>query len=629
MYYFRYKTSKLDSDFELYKQNRNNYNSLIRKSKRMAEIKLARESKQNPRKFFSYFSYGKTKNFSTNLLQENNVIIDDQKDIANTLNEYFASVFVEDHPVSVQTHSTLGTKLTNIKLNVEDVKNIVKTFNVHKTAGPDNIYMRTISENIDNLSVALEIIINESLKSSEVPLDWKLANVTPIFKSGDKTKAKNYRPISLTSVVCKILEKKIKYEINNHLEISQIKLDSQHGFRNKRSCLTNLLEFTEYISKNMDAGSGVDTVYLDFAKAFDKVSHSRLLLKLKMLGISGSVNEWIKSWLTNRTQRVVLNGYKSNWVNVKSGVPQGSVLGPLLFSLYINDFGNGLSCEVLQFADDTKLYKSINSYNDCIVLQKDIDKVINWAEIWKMEFNINKCKTVHFGKNNSINFNYEMNGEWLENIDHHRDLGLVVSNDLKFNHQALVARNKANRILGFISKNVSYKNKDVILKLFNAYIRPQLEYCQQARVQLNRADIDMLEGIQRKATRLIPQLRTLPYSERLKELNMFSLEQRFIRGDLIEVYKIINNLDNIKSHNLFTFNDNSRTRGHEFKLNKPRFNSQIRKHSFSQRVIDRWNLLPQDIVNSQSLNIFKSRLDKFMSNLDDNSEISVNIYNKI
>ena len=139
----------------------------------------------------------------------------------------------------------------------------------------------------------------------------------------------------------------------------------------------------------------------------------------------------------------------------------------------------------------------------------------------------------------------------------------------------------------------------------------------------------MLEGIQRKATRLIPQLRTLPYSERLKELNMFSLEQRFIRGDLIEVYKIISNLDNIKSHNLFTFNDNSRTRGHEFKLNKPRFNSQIRKHSFSQRVIDRWNLLPQDIVNSQSLNIFKSRLDKFMSNLDDNSEISVNIYNKI
>ena len=225
------------------------------------------------------------------------------------------------------------------------------------------------------ISKPLSILFNKSLTLCKVPSDWKCANVTPIFKKGNKSQPGNYRPISLTSVVCKLLETVIRDKMVKFLEENQIMKDSQHGFRSKRSCLTNLLDFFHDVFDNYDKCRSIDIIYLDFQKAFDKVPHKRLLDKLLTHGISGSIHDWIKDWLFERKQRVVINGVSSPWLNVKSGVPQGSVLGPVLFLIYVNDLDDGLMCKVSKFADDTKLTSKVITTQEKEALQSDLDRL--------------------------------------------------------------------------------------------------------------------------------------------------------------------------------------------------------------------------------------------------------------
>ena len=193
------------------------------------------------------------------------------------------------------------------------------------------------------------------MSTAEIPDDWKKANVTAIFKKGSKKQPGNYRPVSLTCQMGKVLEKIIKEDLVHYLESNKLIFETQHGFRIKKSCLTNLLEFTKFVGDKIDEGKPVDVIYLDFQKAFDKVPHIRLINKLKALGIGGNVLNWIREWLKDRVQRVVINGEKSDWAHVSSGVPQGSVLGPILFIIYINDIDESILSLILKFADDTKL----------------------------------------------------------------------------------------------------------------------------------------------------------------------------------------------------------------------------------------------------------------------------------
>ena len=279
----------------------------------------------------------------------------------------------------------------------------------------------------------------------------------------------------------------------------------------------------------MDEGSPVDVIYLDFQKAFDKVPYQRLILMLKSHGMGNSIINWIEQWLTDRRQRVGVDGEISSWKSVLSGVPQGSVLGPILFLVYINDLEEGVTCSMLTFAHDTKLFTKTKELGDKHNLQDDIDKLVKWSEKWRMLFNFGKRKCLHIGLGYT-SMNYEIVGNIISKTVKEKDLGVTTNANMKVSEQCRIAASKGNQVFGMIRINITYKDKSLIVPLYKAIVRHHLEYCIQACSPYLRKDIDMLDKIQRSETKLIPGLRYLRYEERLKECGLTTLETRRLRG---------------------------------------------------------------------------------------------------
>ena len=401
------------------------------------------------------------------------------EEMSKILNEYFLTVFTEENTQVMRNCEEIfrvgdDQKLIDITVSKEIVEQEIDRIKKFKSPGPDEMY----PECKEVISEPLVGVFKKSLDSGEVPEMWRQANVVPIFKKGDKTLPSNYRPISLTSVIGKIMESIIARNIREHLEKHNLINESQHGFTKGKSCITNLLSFNNKVYEAADSGENYDVLYLDFSKAFDKVPHRRLLRKVKAHGIDGKVLGWIRSWLCDRRQRVVINGCKSEWGQVISGVPQGSVLGPLLFLIYINDLDSGISSDVSKFADDTKIGRKITSDHDAIALQTDLDRMSDWADKWLMQFNVNKCKVLSLGRRNPHS-KYMIKNKELVSSGYEKDLGVIVNADLQVRKQCIEARNRANRVLGFIFRSVKSRSREVILKLYLALVRPHLEYAVQ------------------------------------------------------------------------------------------------------------------------------------------------------
>lgn len=616
----KYKNSNSYNDRVEYKRVLNNTTSLYKKAKKDYEVKLAEDIKINPKSFYAYVkSKSKTKDRVGPIKDQSGHLITNNKETCNVLNDYFASVFtrepINDSSMSLPKIEQVfkGDRLNvlqDVTISEDMVFYRLTKLKPNKAPGVDNIVPKVLIETAKYVAKPLCLIFNKSLEEGIVPDDWKRANVCAIYKKGPKDEAGNYRPVSLTSQVCKLLESIIRDSINEHLIRFNLIKSSQHGFVKNKSCLTNLLEFLNFVCKNVDKGLPVDVIYLDFQKAFDKVPHGRLLLKLEAHGIDGKISKWVEHWLRDREQRVVLNGSMSAWSKVISGVPQGSVLGPLLFVIYINDIDNAVHNNLLKFADDTKSYGVVSSPEQVNSLREDLSNLCKWSSDWLMLFNIDKCKVMHFGKNNRKE-QYSMCNTTLQVVEEERDLGVIVQNDLKISAQCSKAVKTANRVLGMISRSFVSRSKEILIPLYKTLVRPHLEYCIQAWRPHLQKDIIQLEKVQRRVTKMVEGMKFLSYENRLSCLNLTTLETRRLRGDLIEVLKILKGFDDVNHDSFFTVIDNS-LRGHSLKLFKSRFLTNCGKFTFANRVVEEWNLLTHDIVSCSTVNSFKNLIDQHL-----------------
>jgi ribonuclease P/MRP protein subunit RPP40 len=326
----------------------------------------------------------------------------------------------------------------------------------------------------------------------------------------------------------------------SHLEKNKLISQEQHGFLPGKSCCTNLLEFMEKVTSAVDEGVSYDVIFLDFAKAFDKVPRERLLKKLSAHGIRGATLHLIRNWLTGRSQRVVLNVKSSSWEEVLSGDPQGSVLSPILFLIFINDLSGvaRMIDAVRKFADDTKLGQRAGTVQDRECMQEALDNLCLWADRWGMQFNVSKCKVMHFGRNN-VHQKYTMNGQELMVTEEEVDIGVKVTKNLKPAGQCQRAAKTAQSVLGQLSRAFTYRDRHVFMRLYAQYVRPYLEFAVQARSPWSEADKECLEKAPKRAVRMVYGVQAKDYEGRLMELVHLTLEKRRHQLDMQQVHRIL------------------------------------------------------------------------------------------
>ena len=511
--YDKYKRLNNIVDFENFKQIRNKVTNEIRKSKHIQTDKLAQKlanDTSGPKDWCKTLKQFIKPDHRSSFppLNKDGDIYSDDVDKANLLNQFFAEQTHLDG-----TNSTLPSDIPPLPHNLDSISTtpqegeiMLKALKSGKAAGPDAINNRILKELSRPLSFPLCDLFNFSLSKGKVPAIWKEANVTPILKKNDPSFVSSYRPISLLNTIGKVLEKIIHKHVFNFFRDHNILTPLQSGFVPQDSTVNQLVDLYNTFCKALDEGKEVRAVFCDISKAFDRVWHRGLLYKLQAVGISGSVLQWFTDYLANSRQRVVLPGAASNWLFIKAGVPQGSILGPLLFLLYINDIVEDIQSTVRLFADDTSLYVIVDDPPTAAdQLNSDLAKINSWAKKWLVTFNPSKSESVVFSrKRNKPNHPpVSMNQELINEVTSHKHLGLIFSNDCSWHEHLDYIKSKAWFRINIMRKLKFKLDRKSLQIIYFSFIRPLLEYADVVWDNCTQNEVNELEKIQHEAARIV------------------------------------------------------------------------------------------------------------------------------
>lgn len=566
-----------------------------------------------PKSFWSFIkSNKKGSNSLPSTIHYNGVPADTGDEICDVFASHFHSNFLPPStysssiPMSIDNNAP--SNIGSIEVTADLVLKLLKSLDLSKGAGPDNVVPLFIVSCATCLTEPLVILYKRSISEGLVPKIWKSAFITPIHKSGSKSDAKNYRPISKLCIFAKILEKIVYTQV--YESISPTLITEQHGFVSKRSTLSNLLSFTEFTTSSMDAGGQVDAIFTDYSKAFDRIDHKILLQKLLQAGIHGDLYRWFVSYIENRSQAVVLNGYRSKWSIVPSGVPQGSLLGPLLFNIFINDVTQCIKySQLLLYADDMKIFKKITSFEDCQLLQNDLDSFEQYCLINKLDLNVKKCFFITFTRKvKIIKFKYFIKRHELEQVDSVRDLGVIHDSKLTYERHVDHIVKKAYRTMGFVLRASSqFSNLKVLKILYCSLVRSVLEYCSQVWNPLYNVYIDRIESIQRRFLKhLQHKSKTYDpnYEARCRRHHILPLYQRRKFSDIACLVKIAqNHIDSPDLLSRVKLKVPNRMTRRKACVDVPQSSSNYRQNSFFVRSAREFNKL----VDFPELDLFNSK----------------------
>ena len=591
------------------------------------EAEILEKIKLNPKAFYSYAQRKrKVKCKVGPLIDQNGNLQSDHKTMADILQKQYTKMFSEPtNPTEIDnedanTNSDNATKLEDIEFSETDIIKAIDSMPNYSAPGPDKFPSIVLKQCKYELATPLRILWRQSLDEGQVPKSLKKQSIVPIYKKDSKAKPENYRPVSLTSHILKLFERVIREKLVEFIENETKLSNNQYGFRPRRSTISQLLAHIDRIICILERNKNADVMYLDFSKAFDKVCHVKLIQKLKSYNIGGKLLKWLENFLSERYQQVIVQGISSESGKVISGVPQGTVLGPILFILYINDITEVIrNASVMIFADDSKLIKDIENEDDRTKLIEDLKAVIAWAEENKMELNDTKFMLLQHGNKEDIKIPYQISENvTLEKSDFAKDLGILVDVDLKWRQQIATATTSATQLAGWALRVFRSRTKEVILTLFKALIRPKLEYgCVVWHPHLI-SDIAKLESVQRTLTSRIEHMENYNYWERLEKLDLFSMQRRRERYICIMMFKIYRDI--LPNNINLSFYESSRY-GPKCKLKtlisrNSKINT-LRCNSFSDIGAKLFNAIPKNTKAAKSVASFKSRLDKTLRSLPD------------
>lgn len=526
----KYKNPRDQLEFELLRERVHKLSEqCLHVYKKRIEVDICR----NPKSFWRFIK--DRRNGETTvpaIMYQGNQIASTGPQIAQMFASCFSSVFNRDSLADYVDFSFNTTPVSRINISERDIQRAIKKLDMYKGAGPDDIPPVFVRRCGSALVLPLSIIFNRSLNDGVFPDIWKSSKVVPVFKKGATSNVSNYRPISILSCIPKLFESLVCPFITQHL--NNFISEHQHGFRKGHSVETNLVSFTSYLCREIDRGLEVDTIYMDFSSAFDKVCHSRLINKLRGFGIGGSLLEWFRSYLAKRLQFVVVNGHKSQDYIAISGVPQGSHLGPVLFSAFINDITSEIrDSQFCLFADDLKIYRTVTLPTDSELIQCDLDRINVWCNLNGMTLNTKKSYYIKFSKKLiPMTSCYVLNGDILQQVNEIRDLGVIMDNKLTFKAHIDTIVIKAARMLGFLKRNTKgFMSSNTKIILYNSLVRSQLEFASVVWGPHYATYSQRIESVQRAFTRHLAfhsssiSYRTT-YDLRLKHFKMISLGNR-------------------------------------------------------------------------------------------------------